>query len=83
MKFYVVGFSKPVYGDALVYANSGSEALTMMRRAGFTPNPGDRYLLGTERQQMRRDYLGEIEDWMKEKAREEGFVILWSEGDNG
>lgn len=44
-KFYVVGFYEPAYGDALVRADSSSEALTKVRRAGYKPNPGDRYLL--------------------------------------
>ncbi len=85
MNFYVVGFYKPYYGDALVYAQSGSRALTKVRQEGFTPNPGDRYLLGSKAFEDQKDYL-EVDftdpvavEVMKEKARKEGVVIIWSQ----
>lgn len=80
MSLYVVGFYKPHYGDALVSARSASHALSVMRAAGFTPNPGDRYLLDSPAQRANKDYVGEIDDWMREKAREDGIVVIWSGG---
>ena len=87
MKFYVVGFadrkgegSGHIYGDALVYAPSSSEALTKVRKAGWVPNPGDRYLAGSkvERDWHKDDY--DITEDMKDRAREGDLAIIWTSG---
>jgi len=81
LKLYIVGFKskregtvKRTYGDALVYAFRGEEALTKVRQAGWIPNPGDVFILTPER----AEDVG-VEDWMKDKAKEGGVVIIWTD----
>ncbi len=68
------GTTKRIYGDALVYASRNREALTKVRQAGWIPNPGDVFMLTPER----AEDVG-VEDWMKDKAKEEGMVIIWTD----
>lgn len=80
MNYYIVGFSsrgsRDSCGSALVYASTNEAAMRKVRDAGWVPNPGDRYLLGSSRQAP--EIAGDVEPWMLDEAREEGMAIIWS-----
>lgn len=84
MNFYIVGFNSlggsRVLGDALVYASTLRNAQSLAREKGLVPILGDTYILGSKNDSEYQDSLG-VSDYMKEKAREEGVIIIWS--DNG
>jgi len=86
MKFYVAGFSSggyghpstKTYGDALVYASDKASALTIVRQAGWIPNPGGIWLLGTETQRQLTDVDPDNVEANKQEAMSKGMSIIWS-----
>lgn len=85
MMFYTVGVYRPHYGDLLVRAPSSASALTKARQAGFTPNPGDRYLVPSSGQfpeEHIMSYNNEDLPFVLEHARstpDESVFVIWSQ----
>ena len=63
----------------MVYASDRSTSLSLVRKTGWIPNPGDIYLLGTEKQKSLREPIEQEEiESVREKAREQGVAIIWT-----
>ena len=90
MKFYVVGFGErrtkltkhlgfPVLGDMLVYAFNGRDALDRVREVGLVPNPGDIFVLGSDK--IPEEVV--VEPWMLPAAEQSssGIQLIWSTKD--